>query len=374
MESTDLSAIAKRFDIRADFVVAYPYGSGHINDTYCAEYDQAGHRLRYIHQRINQHVFKDPPSLMENIRRVTAHNQQVLAQEGNPERMRRSLTLVPGMDGQSYVQDSEGHYWRTYLFIERARTYDKIVSTAQARSAAAAFGAFQKLASTLPGERLAETIPDFHHTPKRYEAFRQALEQDACNRAAEVKAEIQFLQEREADFAMVANLMETGDIPERVTHNDTKLNNVMLDDVTGEGVCVIDLDTVMPGSVLYDFSDMVRTATNSAMEDETDLSKVSMQMPMLEALLEGYLSTAGDFLNDYEVDGLGRSAKLMTLECGMRFVTDYLNGDRYFKIKRPAHNLDRARCQFALTKSIEAQQETIMQLAHRHYVDAGISR
>ncbi|WP_269537110.1 phosphotransferase enzyme family protein [Cerasicoccus fimbriatus] len=368
--STDLSAIAKLFNMRADYVLSHPYGSGHINDTYCAEYDQAGHRLRYIHQRINKNIFKNPEALMENIQRVTDHNQAALMREANPERLRRGLTLVPAHTGKPYAIDDQGDYWRTYLFIERARTYDKIESPQQAQAAAAAFGKFQKLAASLQGERLSETIPDFHHTPKRYEAFCAALERDEHNRAKDIKPEIDFLHARQDDFGMVVDQMTAGNIPERVTHNDTKLNNVMIDDFSGEGVCVIDLDTVMPGSVLYDFSDMVRTATNSALEDETDVSKASMQMPMFEALLQGYLSAAAGFLNDYEKEGLGQSAKLMSLECGMRFLTDYLQGDTYFKIKRPAHNLDRARTQFALVKSIEQQQSEIDRLIQRTFIES----
>ncbi|WP_309399431.1 phosphotransferase enzyme family protein [Cerasicoccus maritimus] len=369
----DLSSIAELFNMRADYVACTPYGSGHINDTYCAEYDQAGHRLRYIHQRINKSIFKNPEALMENIQRVTDHNQSTLMREANPERLRRGLTLIPAHTGKPYAIDADGEYWRTYLFIERARTYDKIESIEQAKAAAAAFAQFQKLAASLQGERLHETIPDFHHTPKRYEALLLALEQDKHNRAHMVKAEIDFLHARQDDFGMVVKQMSAGNIPERVTHNDTKLNNVMIDDFSGEGVCVIDLDTVMPGCVLYDFSDMVRTATNSALEDETDLSKVSMQMPMFEALLQGYLGVAAGFLNDYEKEGLGQSAKLMAMECGIRFLTDYLQGDTYFKIKHPAHNLDRCRTQFALVESIEQQQSEIDRLIQRTFIESELN-
>lgn len=351
----DLNFVADLFNMRADLMHAAPYGNGHINDTYAAEYDQAGRRLRYIHQRINTSIFQDPESLMNNIRRVTEHSFHHLKARGCPEAFRRTLTLIPAKDGLPYAIDSDGNYWRTYPFIERARTYDKIENENQAQSAAAAFGNFQMLASSIPGERLTETIPDFHHTPKRLEKLHRAVELDSKGRASEVNAELDFIMERETDAGKIVTLLETGKIPERVTHNDTKLNNVMLDDISSEGVCVIDLDTVMPGSALYDFSDMVRTATSTAAEDEQDLNKVRMNLSMFQALVTGYLSTAKAFLNSVEIQHLASTAKLMVLECGVRFLTDYLEGDHYFKIHRPKHNLDRARNQFALVKSIEAQ-------------------
>ncbi|WOO40716.1 aminoglycoside phosphotransferase family protein [Rubellicoccus peritrichatus] len=364
--SLKLDAIASLFDTRADFVNAHPYGSGHINDTFCAYYDQAGLRIRYIHQRINHNVFTDPPALMTNIKRVTEHAQALLSEGNHPEAFRRTLSLIPAISGEPYAQDSTGNYWRTYPFIERARTYDQIQSTDQAEAAAKAFGEFQKHAATLPGERLTETIPSFHHTPKRYERLLEAIANDKVNRAGSVKEEILFVEKRVQDCSRVVKLMESGEIPERVTHNDTKLNNVMIDDVSGEGICVIDLDTVMPGSVLYDFGDMVRTATPATAEDEVDTSKIHMQMPMFEALLRGYLDSARAFLNDAEIQHLAFSGKLLSLECGIRFLTDHLEGDHYFKIKRKNHNLDRCRSQFALVKSIESQQSEMETLVSKY--------
>tara|TARA_R100000027_G_scaffold32582_1_gene23867 strand:- start:5722 stop:6846 length:1125 start_codon:yes stop_codon:yes gene_type:complete len=358
-QATDFSTITDLFDMRADFVHAYPYGSGHINDTFCAEYDQAGHRLRYIHQRINSRVFQKPVELMDNIQRVTAHNQALLKERANPESLRRSLTLVPAKTGESYAVDADGEYWRTYLFIERARTYDKIESVAQARSAASAFGDFQRLASTLGGARLHETIPHFHDTPKRFDALNRAIERDPLNRASEAKEEIEFYESQYSRLSYIVDQLDSGAISERVTHNDTKLNNVMIDDFSGEGICVIDLDTVMPGCALYDFSDMVRTATNSAAEDEPDARKVHMLLPMMEAILSGYLSTAGRFLNENEKASLAPGASLLTLECGIRFLTDFLEGDTYFKIHRQGHNLDRCRTQVALAQSIHRQEKEI---------------
>jgi hypothetical protein len=348
-----LREVSALFDMRADLVHGYIYGSGHINDTYCAHYDQAGLRLRYIHQRINTNVFKTPIELMENVDRVTKHSLERLLAEGNPEARRRTLTCVPSVEGKPYAIDSAGNVWRTYPFIERARGYDELETNEQAFQAAQAFGNFQKLAADLGGARLHETIPNFHNTPKRLEALQAAIEADSSNRAAEVKKEIEFALARAADCARITNLIASGEIPERVTHNDTKLNNVLLDDVTAEGVCVIDLDTTMPGSALYDFGDMVRTATPTTREDDVDLDKLDIRLDRFECLVQGYLGAAKSFLNEAEVTNLAFSGKLLTLECGIRFLTDYLQGDVYFKIKRPAHNIERCRNQFAFVAAIE---------------------
>ena len=348
----DLRSIAALFDLRGDFVNAHAYGSGHINDTYCAWTDQSGLRVRHIIQRINHNVFKEPVKLMENVERVTRHALETLKQNGCPEAYRRTLTCVPATDGKPYAIDDAGNVWRIYPFIERARGYDEIESNEQAFQAARAFGEFQKLAATLDGERLHETIPDFHHTPKRLQALENAIREDAAGRAGEVAAEIDFALARAADCSRITSLIASGDIPERVTHNDTKLNNVLLDDVSAEGVCVIDLDTTMPGSALYDFGDMVRTAAPTTREDDPDPANIGVRLDRFEALVNGYLSTA-TFLNEAELSNLAFAGKLLTLECGIRFLTDYLNGDVYFKIKRPGHNLDRCRNQFAFVTAIE---------------------
>jgi hypothetical protein len=350
----NLREIAALFDIRADFVHGIPYGSGHINDTYCASFDQAGLApVHYILQRINTNVFKSPDLLMENIARVTRHSLEQLLEAGHPEARRRTLTCIPAVDGKPYAIDSSGNYWRVYPFIERATGHDEIENNDQAYQAAMAFGKFQKLAAGLGGDRLHETIPDFHNTPKRLEALRAAIEADPQNRAAGLKAEIDFALARAVDCSRITDLIAAGVIPERVTHNDTKLNNVLLDDVTSEGVCVIDLDTTMPGSALYDFGDMVRTATPTTREDSTDLGKLDLRMDRFESLVSGYMAAARGFLNAVEVENLAFSGKLLTLECGMRFLTDFLQGDVYFKIKHPDHNLDRCRNQFAFVAAIE---------------------
>lgn len=362
----DLREIARLFDMRSDLVSGYAYGSGHINDTYCATYDQAGIRIRYIHQRINTHVFRNPVNLMENISRVTRHSLDRLVAEGHPEALRRTLTCIPSSDDRPYAVDSAGNFWRTYPFIERARGYDQIETNEQAFQAARAFGNFQKLAAGLGGERLHETIPDFHNTPKRLDALQAAVEKDPKNRAAGVKQEIDFVLARAGDCARITDLIAAGEIPERVTHNDTKLNNVLLDDVTAEGVCVIDLDTTMPGSALYDFGDMVRTAAPTCREDETEIGGMDVRLDRFEALVRGYLDSAGSFLNPAEIAHLAYSGKLLTLECGTRFLTDHLLGDVYFKIKHPAHNLDRCRNQLAYVAAIESRLSEMEAIVSSH--------
>jgi len=352
----DVRAVARHFQIVGDYLDAAPYGSGHINDTYCVNVDQGGTHVRYIFQRINHNIFKNPVALMENIQRVTAHLGTKGA--GLPEQSRRVLTLIPARNGAPYYKDADGNHWRAYIFIEKARTYDAVESPAQALQAAKAFGQFQKLLADLPAPRLHDTIPDFHHTPKRFEVLEKALAADVAHRAALAKPEIEFA----LNHKKICSVLLDAKLPERVTHNDTKFNNVMLDDATGEGICVIDLDTVMPGLALYDFGDMVRTTTSPAKEDERDLSKVKMQFPMFEALVRGYLSTAAEFLTPAEKKFLPFSGKLITFEIGIRFLTDYLAGDTYFKVHREGHNLDRCRTQFKLVESIEQQEAEMNKL------------
>ena len=351
----DTRAVARHFALLGDYVSAPPYGSGHINDTFALEMDQGGKSVRYVLQRINHNIFRNPDGLMRNVERVCRHAQAKLAQAGRADASRRALTLVPTRDGRGWYVDPRGNHWRCYVFVERATGHDVIRNADQAFQAAKAFGAFQALLADLPGDRLIETIPNFHHTPSRYAAFAAALAKDAHGRAKEAAPEIAFAQARAHEVGTIVEAMARGEIPERVTHNDTKLNNVLLDNESQEGICVIDLDTVMPGSALYDFGDLVRTSTSPAAEDETDLSKVTMQLPMFEALVQGYLASAGGFLTPRERELLPFAGKLITFEIGLRFLTDWLEGDVYFKVKRPRHNLDRLRTQFKLVESIEAQ-------------------
>jgi aminoglycoside phosphotransferase (APT) family kinase protein len=359
-----VDAVLAEYDLRAALVSAEPYGSGHINDTFMVMMDQAGAPVRYILQRINHRIFKDPVRLMDNIQRVTAHVAGQM--KGHYDAARRVLTVVPTRSGQALCQDAEGDFWRIYLFIEKARTYDIIDRPERAAAAARAFGFFIRYLEHFPAQELHETIPFFHHTPRRLADLQQAVADDLHNRAASVKQEIAFFLQREADAHCLRKLYEAGQLPLRVTHNDCKVNNVMLDDQTGEGVCVIDLDTVMPGLSLYDFGDMVRTATSPAAEDEKDLSRVGLHMPLFRALLEGFIEGAGAVLTPSEVDYLSFAGKLITLETGMRFLTDFLAGDVYFKTARPGHNMDRCRTQMKLVESMEQQEvEMSMEVVRR---------
>ena len=355
-----LRVLAKKFVIPGDFHFAMPYGSGHINDTYAVDVSQGGADIRYIFQRINHLVFKQPEQLMDNVMRVTEHIAHKL--EDIPDCSRRTLTIIKTLDGKPYCQDDEGNYWRVYVFVEKALSYDVIETERQAFEAARAFGEFQKDLVDLPAPRLYETIPGFHDTPKRYAMLEQAIAEDRVGRMASCRKEIDFALSRKGEAGLLLDLQQRGEIPERITHNDTKLNNVLIDNITGKGICVIDLDTVMPGLVHYDFGDMVRTSTSPAKEDETDLNKVMFQFNMFEALLRGYLDSAGEFLTATEREYLPFSGKLITLEIGVRFLTDYLQGDVYFKVHREGHNLDRCRTQFKLVQSIEDQYDRTMKL------------
>jgi hypothetical protein len=352
----NLRAVAGQFQIYGEFRSAEPYGSGHINDTCCVVFEQAGTAVRYIFQRINHNIFKNPVALMENIQRVTAHLAAKLS--GEPDFSRRVLTLIPARNGLCYHRDESGNYWRAYLFIENARSYDAVESPRQAFEAAKAYARFQRLLADLPAPRLHDTIPDFHHTPKRFADLVKAIKADSHNRATIARAEIDFAMQR----ASMTDVLINAKLPERVTHNDTKFNNVILDDATGEGICVVDLDTLMPGLTLYDFGDMVRTTTSPAKEDELDLSQVKMQMPMFKALVRGYFTFAGDFLTPAEKELLAFSGKLITFEIGIRFLADFLEGDTYYKVHRKGHNLDRCRTQFKLVESIEQQEKQMNKL------------
>lgn len=356
-----LQQVSRQFQIYGEILHAELCKIGHINETYTATYDQGGVHVRYVHQKINQTVFRKPREVMENVMRVTGHIRRRLEAEDAADVTRRVLTIVPTRDGKSFYRDEgDGDYWRTFVFVERVQTFEAVETPEQAFQAARAFGRFQEQLVDLPGGRLHETILDFHNTRKRFEALRQAVREDHSNRAASAKKEIQFALEQEKIVDVILKALKAGRIPERVTHNDTKFNNVMLDVATGEAMCVVDLDTVMPGCVLYDFGDMVRTTTSPTLEDELDLSKVEMRLPMFKALARGYLETAGGFLTKAERDLIAFSGKLITYTIGIRFLTDYLNGDTYFRVHRPRHNLDRCRTQFKLVESI-AKKEAVMQ-------------
>lgn len=351
-----VATIGDQFAVQGEFVLGEEIDSGHINSTYRATYRQpTGGDQRYIIQAINRNVFKDPYAVMSNIERVTRHiNSRVLRLK--QDLGGQTLNLFPARAGGSWIEDDQGSVWRCYNHIEGCVTRDVVANTRQAYQAARAFGAFQDLVSDLDASLITATIPDFHHTRKRFARLLAVAAADPLDRLAAVRAEFEFIARREALVGSLLDLATAGQIPVRVTHNDTKINNVMIDAASDEAVCVIDLDTVMPGLALYDFGDLVRSATSPGAEDETDLSKVAMQMPMFEALVEGYLDAAGAFINDTEVEYLAHAGKLMSLEVGIRFLTDHLEGDVYFKTRHPGHNLERCRTQLKLVECIEAQE------------------
>ena len=341
------------------------YGSGHINDTYRLTYETPQGTKRYILQRMSKSIFKKPVELMENVSGVTAWlRKKIIENGGDPER--ETLTLVKSNDGLPYFVDSTGEYWRVYLFIEGATCYDAVKDDNDFYQSAVAFGHFQRLLADYPAETLHETIKDFHNTPDRLEKFKKAVAEGICGRAASVQKEIDFILEREELTHALYDLQLDGRLPLRVTHNDTKLNNIMIDDETGKAICVIDLDTVMPGLAANDFGDSIRFGASTAVEDEQDLSKVSCDLHLFEVYTKGFIEGCGDALTDLELDLLPMGAILMTFECGIRFLTDHLEGDHYFRIHREGHNLDRARTQLVLVKDMEEKLPQMNEVINKY--------
>lgn len=345
---------------------AVPYGSGHINDTFLItlhkDDDSEG---RVILQRMNTSIFGKPAELMENIMNVTSYLRKVIiSQGGDPNR--ETLNVIKTKADLPYYIDSEGNYWRCYIFIEGARTYDQAESLEDFYQSAVSFGNFQRLLSDYPAETLHETIEGFHDTKARFETFKKAVADDVCGRAASVKKEIDFVLAHEDVANVFGELLEKGEIPLRVTHNDTKLNNIMIDDETRKGICVIDLDTVMPGLAMNDFGDSIRFGASTAAEDEQDLSKVSCDMELFEVYAKGFIEGCGGKLTKREIELMPMGAKVMTFECGMRFLTDYLQGDTYFKIHRENHNLDRCRTQFKLVEDMEQKWYTMQEIVNKY--------
>jgi aminoglycoside phosphotransferase (APT) family kinase protein len=355
----DLAEVGSLFAIEGPFLSGGRYGCGHINDTFLAAYASPGQPRRYIHQRLNQRVFPDPAAVVANIAAVTRHLRARLETEGALDLERRVLTLVPARDRCDHAVDEAGGFWRTYLFVEGTRTVELVESEAEAFETARAFGEFQRLLLDYDGPRLRETIPGFHDTPGRFQAFERALHADPHRRAAGARPEADFVLSRASRAAALHDLQAQGLIAERIVHNDTKLNNLLIDDHTGRALCVVDLDTVMPGLALHDFGDMVRTGAVRAAEDERDLDKVRIEGPLFEALARGYLTSAGPLLSALEKQSLVTAAEVIVFEQGLRFLTDFLEGDVYYRAAYDAHNLDRCRTQLRLLASLEEQRDTL---------------
>ncbi len=355
--------VVSNFQFEGELLSCKKFGSGHINETYIAEYClDDGAIQHYVIQKINNTVFKDIDKLMDNVFSVTSYLQKIIKENGgDPDR--ETLHYIKTKDNKKYYKSDDESYYRAYIFVKDSVSHDKVSSAEIFKSSGIAFGRFQKMLAGFKADTLNETIPNFHNTKWRYEnEFLKALDEDLMKRKAECQEEIDFVINRKDDACILVDLIDRGKLPLRVTHNDTKLNNVMFNKKTNECVCVIDLDTVMPGLALYDFGDSIRFGANTAVEDEKDLSKVSLDLDYFKAYAEGFLSEAGDALNQCEIDNLAFAAKIMTFECGMRFLTDYLNGDTYFKIDYPSHNLVRARNQFKLVYDIESKMDVMKKI------------
>lgn len=354
------------FALEGKLLAREPYGNGHINDTFLLVYEEAeGKNKRYILQRMNHEIFKNPAELMENIVHVTEYlRKQIEAQGGNPDR--ETLNVVKTRDGRNYYKDSLGNYWRIFLFVEDTVCLEKVEQPRDFYDSGAAFGNFQKLLADFPAARLNETIPNFHDTPSRYAAFEEAAAKDMLGRKRLAEKEIEFAVSRKAEASALTDLLKEGKLPLRVTHNDTKLNNILFDRESRKALCIIDLDTVMPGLSLYDFGDSIRFGASTGAEDEQDLSRIEMDLELFEAFTKGYLEGCGGSLTQKETELLPLGAKMMTYECGLRFLTDYLQGDTYFKVHRDGQNLDRARTQFKLVADMEKKWEAMQEIVRRN--------
>lgn len=360
----DLQRIAANFVIEGRFLMGEPYGCGHINSTYCLYFDRGSRPpMRVILQKINTDIFRDPEGLMNNIAFVTEHIRAKNA--GSPDSDRCTLTVIPTVEGKQYYCAEDGGCYRAYVFVENSFSLQQVQSAAQFESLAVAFGEFQNQLADFDAAKLVETIPDFHNTAMRYEMLEKAVKENQAGRADKVTEEIAFARARKANACRLVKELQSGNLPLRVTHNDTKLNNVLFDADSGKAVCVIDLDTVMPGLVHYDFGDSIRFGASTAAEDEKDLSKVKLDLGLFKAYTRGFLTACGGALTEKEIEYLPFSAMLLTYECGIRFLTDYLNGDTYFKIHYPAQNLDRCRTQFKLVADMEEKMEDMQLIVKR---------
>lgn len=363
-KSYDLRAVVSGFQLNGSYLDSRATGDGHINDTYKVTMRDDDTVSPYIVQRINHHVFTKPWEVMDNIIRVTDHIAGKIGAVSDADR-RGTLRFVPAKDGKYYLQDADGNYWRCYHYVDHARSYQLLENDRMFYHVGEAFGSFQRYLADYPAHTLHETIPMFHHTLNRLKNFKDAIANDICGRAAEVQPEIEALLSRAHIAGLLLEGLESGRLPLRVTHNDTKVNNVLLDDETMKGVCVIDLDTVMPGLAAYDFGDAIRVGASTAQEDERDVSKVGFDLSRYEAFAKGFIDGTGGLLTKAEIESLPTGALMMTYENGLRFLTDYLNGDTYFKIAYPDHNLVRCRTQIRMVECMEQQMDRMMELVMR---------
>ncbi len=354
-----------QFGLRGKILDITEEKGGHINSTYLLSFRSPNDEIsKIILQRVNTHAFKNPDQLMSNIALITEFLKKRIAEIGG-DPIRETLSFFPAQDGKYYFFDGEGSCWRCYVYVDDAVSYQSVENPEVFYKTGRAFGNFQSMLHDFPAHKLYETIPFFHDTPRRIENLKEAMQRDAAGRKKRAEEEIAFILSLADEMGVVAGLLKSGEIPLRVTHNDTKLNNVLFDANTGEELCVIDLDTVMPGSALYDFGDAIRYGANTAAEDEPDLTKVSIDLSLYKQYTKGYLVAAGAILTKKEIELLPYAAKLITFECGTRFLTDYLDGDKYFRIAHPEHNLDRCRTQFALVRDMEKNYSQMMEITQK---------
>ena len=361
----DINAIIEEFNIKGNFTGYETINNGHINSTYNIAFDNNGAIEKYVLQKINTNIFTDPDKLMSNIVGVTNYIAEKYDNMGE-DSSRRTLKFIPCTNGKYYYRDSDNSCWRLYHFVDDVYTCNKIDSNEVFENAGIAFGDFQNILADYDSASLYETIENFHNTVSRFADFKKAVEEDKVGRLKNVEEEVKFAMDREKDAHVLVDLISEGKLPLRVTHNDTKLNNILFDNQTNKGICIIDLDTVMPGLSLYDFGDSIRFGANTAAEDEKDVSKVSLSLSLYESYVKGYLSSAKDALTDCEKEYLPFSAKLMTYECGIRFLMDYLNGDTYFKTSYDDHNLVRAHTQFALVADMEKKMDDMIAITKKY--------
>ena len=354
--------IVAAFEVEGKVVDYVPFGNGHINDTKLVTMDNG---VQFVLQRINKNVFKRPDLLMENYVGVTKFIRNKIENMGG-DPLREVLNAIPTKEGLPYTIDEEGQYWRLLVYVTESMSYDKVERPEQVYDSAVSFGDFQYMLRDYPAETLHETIVNFHNTPDRFRQLTEAIENDVKGRLVEVAAEVEFAKAREEFAWTLENAHKEGKLPLRVTHNDTKLNNILFDTNTGKALCVVDLDTIMPGYSVNDFGDSIRFGATTALEDETDLTKVNFDISLYELYVKGFIEGAKGGLTEGELEMLPIGAIMMTFECGMRFLADYLNGDTYFRIHRPSHNLDRCRNQFKLVRDMEAHLDEMKAIVKKY--------
>ncbi len=361
-----IAELKERYDLPGEISEIRRIETGHINDTFYVKTSDGENDMEYVFQRVNSYVFHKPVQIMENIKNVCRHLAKKKA-EGT-EIDCSIVEFVEDASGNNYVEDEDGNFWRIMYYVKNSVSYDKVENPEILRSAGYAFGSFQKLLADMPMELLHETIPDFHNTRQRLDNLAKSVKEDAAGRAKGLEREIGFFEEHRSTFVKLIEQLEEGTLPLRATHNDTKYNNILIDKDTGKPICVIDLDTIMPGLSVYDFGDAMRFAANFAAEDEKDLSKVGIDLALFEVFTDGFISAAGDILTENEIANMALGAITMTAECGSRFLADYLDGDKYFKIAYPEHNLVRARCQIRLAEDMLAHYDEMCAIVNKYAV------